>query len=35
MSIARRVLPVKLELKRPDGSSRLAPRAKVSFTAFV
>src|SRR5215218_10454364 len=35
MSIALRVLPSKLELNRRDGSGRLAPRAKVSFTAFV
>src|SRR5688500_13880350 len=35
MSIARRVLPSRLELKRRDGSGMLAPRAKVSFTAFV
>src|SRR5262249_59781392 len=35
MSIALRVLPSRLELKRRDGSGRLAPRANVSFTAFV
>jgi hypothetical protein len=35
MSIARRVLPVKLELKRRDGSGIVAPRAKVSFTTFA
>src|SRR5687767_9039586 len=35
MSIARRVLPPRLELKRRDGSGTLAPRAKVSFTTFV
>src|SRR5258708_39905480 len=35
MSIALRVLPSKLELKRPDGSGILAPRANVSFTTFV
>src|SRR5260370_14104256 len=35
MSIALRVLPAKLELKRPDGSGILAPRANVSFTTFV
>src|SRR5258706_3997926 len=35
MSIALRVLPSKLELKRRDGSGRLAPRANVSFTTFV
>src|SRR6185436_13851070 len=31
MSIARRVLPSRLELKRRDGSGRLAPSANVSF----
>ena len=31
-SIARRVLPSRLELKRPDGSGRDAPFAKVSLT---
>src|SRR5688500_9025625 len=35
MSIALRVLPTKLELKRRDGSGILAPRANVSFTTFV
>src|SRR5688572_6594279 len=35
MSIALRVLPSRLELKRRDGSGILAPRANVSFTAFV
>src|SRR5207253_6408816 len=35
MSIALRVLPSKLELKRRDGSGILAPRANVSFTTFV
>src|SRR5687767_2251690 len=35
MSIARRVLPARLALKRRDGSGRLAPRAKVSFTTFA
>src|SRR5688572_31498605 len=35
MSIARRVLPSRLELKRPDGSGSVAPLAKVSFTAFL
>src|SRR5687767_2044309 len=35
MSIALRVLPSKLELKRRDGSGILAPRAKVSFTTFA
>ena len=35
MSIALRVLPSKLELKRRDGSGRLAPRANVSFTTFL
>src|SRR4051794_4707382 len=35
MSIARRVPPSKLELNRRAGSERLAPRAKVSFTAFL
>src|SRR5205814_200533 len=34
MSIALRVLPSKLELKRRDGSGMLAPRANVSFTTF-
>src|SRR6476646_6515694 len=35
MSIALRVLPSRLELKRRDGSGMLAPRANVSFTAFL
>src|SRR5688572_2287349 len=35
MSIARRVLPSKLELKRRDGSGSPAPWANVSFTAFL
>src|SRR5437660_712480 len=35
MSIALRVLPSKLELKRRDGSGIVAPRANVSFTTFV
>jgi hypothetical protein len=35
MSIALRVPPSKLELKRRDGSGRLAPRANVSFTTFL
>src|SRR5687767_14889728 len=35
MSIALRVLPSRLELKRRDGSGRLAPWANVSFTTFV
>jgi len=35
MSIARRVLPSRLALKRPAGSGRLAPRANVSFTTFA
>src|SRR5262245_42026760 len=35
MSIALRILPSKLELKRRDGSGVLAPRANVSFTTFV
>src|SRR5689334_14317271 len=35
MSIALRVLPSKLELKRRDGSGTLAPRANVSLTTFV
>jgi hypothetical protein len=34
-SIARRVLPSRLELKRPEGSAREAPLAKVIFTAFL
>src|SRR5437870_5065913 len=35
MSIARRVLPSKLELKRREGSGTLAPRGNVSFTTFL
>src|SRR5213079_540408 len=35
MSIARRVPPSRLELKRRAGSFRDAPLAKVSFTAFL
>src|SRR6185369_10741795 len=35
MSIALRVLPSKLELKRREGSGRLAPWANVSFTTFL
>src|SRR6476661_5271703 len=35
MSIALRVLPSRLELKRRDGSGMLAPRANVSLTTFV
>src|SRR3954451_2095445 len=35
MSIARRVPPSRLELKRRDGSGTLAPRANVSFTTFL
>src|SRR5262245_45625957 len=35
MSIALRVLPSRLELKRPDGSGMLAPRANVSLTTFL
>ena len=34
-SIARRVLPSRLELKRPEGSAREAPLANVSFTTFL
>src|SRR4051812_40240121 len=34
-SIARRVLPSRLELKRPAGSASAAPLAKVIFTAFL
>src|SRR3954469_24698227 len=33
--MARLVLPSRLELKRPDGSSNDAPLAKVIFTAFL
>src|SRR5262245_23066946 len=35
MSIALRVLPSRLELKRREGSGMLAPRANVSFTTFL
>src|SRR5688572_30732383 len=35
MSIALRVLPSRLELKRREGSGSLAPWANVSFTAFL
>src|SRR5207302_7625119 len=35
MSIALRVLPSKLELKRRDGSGVLAPRANVSLTTAL
>src|SRR6476469_1242660 len=35
MSIARRTLPSRLELKRRAGSFRDAPLAKVSFTIFL
>src|ERR1051325_4037712 len=35
MSMARRVLPSKLELNSCEGSGRLAPWANVSFTTFV
>src|SRR5262245_794640 len=34
-SIARLVLPSRLELNRPAGSGSEAPLAKVSFTAFL
>src|SRR5882757_7957224 len=34
-SMARLVLPSRLELKRPEGSSRAAPLAKVIFTTFL
>src|SRR5262249_16390013 len=34
-SIARLVFPSRLELKRPEGSFRAAPLAKVIFTAFL
>src|SRR5262245_36789477 len=34
-SMARLVLPSRLELKRPEGSSNEAPLAKVIFTAFL
>ncbi len=35
MSMARLVLPSRLELKRPEGSSSDAPLAKVIFTTFL
>ena len=35
ISMARRVLPSRLELKRLDGSSNAAPLAKVSFTTAL
>src|SRR3954453_16716198 len=35
MSMARLVLPSRLELKRPEGSSNEAPLAKVIFTTFL
>src|SRR5882724_12347658 len=34
-SMARLVLPSRLELKRPDGSSSAAPLEKVIFTTFL
>src|SRR4030095_7184388 len=34
-SIARLVFPSRLELKRPEGSFRAAPLAKVIFTTFL
>src|SRR5262245_20640225 len=34
-SMARLVLPSRLELKRPEGSCNEAPLAKVIFTTFV
>src|SRR5881409_2794116 len=34
-SMARLVLPSRLELKRPEGSSNEAPLAKVIFTPFL
>src|SRR5271165_1618054 len=34
-SMARLVLPSRLELKRPEGSSSEAPLAKVIFTTFL
>src|SRR5580698_7067897 len=34
-SMARLVLPSRLELKRPEGSSNEAPLAKVTFTTFL
>ncbi len=33
--MARRVLPLRLELKRPEGSGSAAPLAKVIFTTFL
>jgi len=33
--MARRVLPSRLALKRPDGSGSEAPLAKVNFTTFL
>src|SRR6266550_4004337 len=33
--MARRVLPSRLELKRPQGSANAAPLAKVIFTTFL
>src|SRR5437868_11524949 len=35
MSMARRVLPSRLELNSPEGSSSAAPLAKVSFTTAL
>src|SRR5436853_1477957 len=35
ISMARRVLPSRLELKRPQGSSNAAPLAKVIFTTVL
>jgi hypothetical protein len=34
-SIARRVFPSRLELKRPEGSSSEAPLKNVSFTTLL
>src|SRR5213080_2766772 len=34
-SMARLVLPSRLELKRPEGSGSEAPLAKVNFTTFL
>src|ERR1700732_2497477 len=34
-SMARLVLPSRLELKRPEGASNAAPLAKVIFTTFL
>src|SRR5215467_144928 len=34
-SMARLVFPSRLELKRPEGSRRAAPLAKVIFTTFL